>query len=738
MKYFDAKLSQSSGEITPLLSGRSDLVAYQNGAKEVTNFLITPQGVMINRPGTKFLADGLLNARLLPFIVNTDLAWCCVMKTDGTASMYLHDGFVANVSGTHPYTADELKDLRYLQSIDRMFLFHNAHAPMQLVRHAINSWRFEILEIKNGPYDDYNTDNNKFMFIYREIEEYDDNGDTKFRDHFLMGASFFAFSPPDDYIGRKIKLEFAIPARSVDIALPHSDPISGEQITSYDFDFYGPSTIESHGVCHGKVDLYRKGIDDPDWICIKSWESNPSGDDTWNFGISWEEEEYGALYRIKVFGQWAFRLRHESATATRQVEIIEPINDFEYAKPTDTRVNIKPIDNIPLFSVVHDLELSAGTIFWAFGSWNNKNGYPAVAAFHQERLILANSYKYPTTIWMSHPADWSDFGTSVTTLDTDAITIMLATKQMDEIVAMSSRENLHILTKGAEFIASAGSRSDVFTPSSLVIVPTGYRGAYFIDVLDVGATILFVEKHGNVIRGLGYRLDIDGFTSSELSVMSEHFFEKNKVKRWCYQQNPWSIVWIATENGLLAYTFHEEHQVSSWTKQVIAEGSVNDIISIPDSDFMQDSLFLLVNDRLMWMYPRLDAGETQISPAMYKDEYNRNNPVTYKSSYESLEFEQTQAQGTIQGRFKQIAQITMRLYRTCGLKAGIITENSNRLDEVVFPDQIGPGYKTAPWSGDIYLEVPGGKGRTCRLRIENENPTPISILGIWSSVDIME
>jgi len=52
------------------------------------------------------------------------------------------------------------------------------------------------------------------------------------------------------------------------------------------------------------------------------------------------------------------------------------------------------------------------THHWALGSFGGVRGWLAVGAFHQERLILASTPAEPTTIWMSRPASWHDFGVS--------------------------------------------------------------------------------------------------------------------------------------------------------------------------------------------------------------------------------------------------------------------------------------------------------------------------------------
>ena len=67
----------TSGEISRLLLGRSDLRAYDNGALSLRNLLIHPTGGITRRPGMAYSATARGPGRLVAFefsIEQTDLA----------------------------------------------------------------------------------------------------------------------------------------------------------------------------------------------------------------------------------------------------------------------------------------------------------------------------------------------------------------------------------------------------------------------------------------------------------------------------------------------------------------------------------------------------------------------------------------------------------------------------------------------------------------------------------------
>ena len=63
------------GEISPAMLGRTDNPVYRNGAQRVRNFIVTPQGTLLTRPGFQFVSeakDSSYPVRLIPFRFASD------------------------------------------------------------------------------------------------------------------------------------------------------------------------------------------------------------------------------------------------------------------------------------------------------------------------------------------------------------------------------------------------------------------------------------------------------------------------------------------------------------------------------------------------------------------------------------------------------------------------------------------------------------------------------------------
>lgn len=714
MKLYDAKTSFAAGELSPVLHARIDLAQYHVGARTIRNFIVLPQGALINRPGTTVLDPerSYGAVRLVPFVFSEEDS-CVLAFGDGFVDRYSFTGFRERIQDS-PYKSSHLARLRWLQSADVLYLFH-PDVPIHTLRREMENghrvWKFAKVELDKGPFEDTNTDETKKLsFTERPDFKYD------------LHANFPLFLTYD-LLEALIKVEVKIKAWSDTFEVkPAGVTAFGEWVTVKNV--FGAFTYRTTGKWTGTVKVERclpegwVGKDEADWEWEEFKEYFSDGDAEENFSFSGTVEEYATHFRFSYAGP------------KKRVVIA-----FDYEGGLIERVfRVKEIISQQR-AIVEDVEKKGGYIpeadAWAIGAFGPHYGYPSMGIFHQERLVLARTRHSPQSIWMSQPASWHDFSTSIPAKDSDAITVTLASTQINEIRGLASRGDLLLLTSGGEWQAKAGAKTDVFTPSSIVITPSGYRGSHMLAPLDVGDVTLFVQRHGTTVRSMGYSLEVDGYSSSDLSILAAHMFENNPVVAWAYQQTPWSVVWCVLADGTVgALTIQREHQVAAWARQIFGPGGhrVEGVCCIPGD--VQDDLYLAVRRGNGLQVERLNRRlDTAASGATFKDA----GAYTVHSVLECLDWEQS-ANGTIQGRHKQVPALTLRLFRTVTLKGGIVTENGADLDVLQFPDADSPGPADRLYTGDVRLVAPGGVGRTCRVRLENDEPYPVTILGIFPEV----
>lgn len=148
----------SAGELSPKLWGRIDLDQYYSGAAELLNFTVLPYGPITRRAGTRFVVQAPESdvIRLIPFIYNIKQS-VVIELTDRKARFFYLGGLILKDGQPYevvtPWTSDMLKDLRFAQSGDIMFVVHESQKPVKLSRYGWTDWRFEQITFTSQPED---------------------------------------------------------------------------------------------------------------------------------------------------------------------------------------------------------------------------------------------------------------------------------------------------------------------------------------------------------------------------------------------------------------------------------------------------------------------------------------------------------------------------------------------------------------------------------------------------------
>lgn len=136
------------GVISPSLLGRVDLSDYQQGAYELKNFLINPQGSITSRGGFRYVAplkEHDKPARLISFRFSSEQTlvlvfghkWMRIM-TEGK-QLLNKDGTPYEIQT--PYSSEDVFNLDYTQNADIITLTNPNHPPRELRRYGATDWR---------------------------------------------------------------------------------------------------------------------------------------------------------------------------------------------------------------------------------------------------------------------------------------------------------------------------------------------------------------------------------------------------------------------------------------------------------------------------------------------------------------------------------------------------------------------------------------------------------------------
>lgn len=550
--------SFTGGELSPSLYGRVDLAKYQTSLKTCRNFIAMLYGGVRNRPGTRFIAESAnssYRSRLIPFAFSTTQTYVLEFS-HLKMRVYKDGGLVLYSSGPNagqpfelvtPYPASVLHDVKYTQSADVMTLCHPSYPPQSLSRTDHDAWTIADLQNKNGPFQDVNVDEAKTIYASAAT------GTVTITTNFDVFTSAFV----DSYL----YIEMA-PNKSVE-AWETSKRT------------YQNDVIKASGR------FYKATSANPAILARITGTLRPSHTD----GREWDGtgNEEGAVYRAPG----------SSTNADAFVGV-----EWEYMHSGFGIVQITAVGGArsataTVVKRLPDEVVGAGnpTYRWAFEAWGNTQGYPSCVTYHQQRMVFANTPAQPQTVWMSRTSAFLDFATSNPTVDDDAITFTVASRQVNAIRHMISIDKLVLLTSGGEWIVS-GSDQDVITPASVTARIQGYRGSSQVPPIVIGNTALYLQDKGQTVRDLGYEFASDSYTGNDLTILASHLVVGHQIQEWAYQQVPFSTVWSVREDGvLLGMTYMREQQVVGWHPHD-TDGLVESVCSISEGN--EDAVYVSV------------------------------------------------------------------------------------------------------------------------------------------------
>lgn len=147
------------GEISPRIVGRVDIDAYYNALKYSVNMLPFPQGAVTKRPGTYYVStvkDSADTTILIPFKFSTVQNYV-IEVGDLYFRFYRNRGVVESSPGvayelTTPWPSTVVRELKFVQSFDRLYVFHKDYQTRVITRTSDTSWTINTLTFEDGPF----------------------------------------------------------------------------------------------------------------------------------------------------------------------------------------------------------------------------------------------------------------------------------------------------------------------------------------------------------------------------------------------------------------------------------------------------------------------------------------------------------------------------------------------------------------------------------------------------------
>lgn len=526
----------TGGEISSDVASRIDLDKYQVALLQAENAIVRPYGAVKKRPGFVYCGSTKHSDKrsiLVKFNFTVTISYMLEF-----GDMYIRiwrNGVYLGIELNTPYKAEELSSLRFVQSVDVLYITSGKYPIKKLSRYSEANWTFTDIDWQQVPYGDLNLDEDNFITPSATI------GDI------TLSSSLATWT--EDNVSDWIKLEQNVSGSAVSCSNGISGAISVGETWK----------IICHGTWSGTVIIEISYDSGETWLELRRYTS--AGD--YNPTESGTVEEY-ALMRIRA---------STSGGCTADLSAY-PYTHTGYAKITAvTDANTVSAEVVKAFGN------TSKTNNWYLSAWGKTRGYPHCATFFQDRLCFAGSISYPQRIWMSMSGDYENFSIdkgSGTLTDDSAISVDLLSLRPYQITHMDAGNDLVVLTEGNEWTISG---SETVTPSNITPRLQQNYGCNDTEPVRVGNRLVYVQRRGSIIRDMAYSYDTDSYGGFDLTLLAKNLISRKEIIDSTFAQEPDSIIYFVRSDGvMLCLTYIMEQKVYGWS-HIQTDGVIESVLA---------------------------------------------------------------------------------------------------------------------------------------------------------------
>lgn len=635
-------LGFTAGELSPWLSCRFDLQAYQRGAALIRNFMVQPYGGLCRRQGTQYVAQAASageGERLFSFRFSHDDMLLLEFYPGGIR--FYKDGACVQKNGA-PYvvptswrTAAQVQSLQLVQLNDIVFITCPSTAPALLQRFSDTSWTLRPMQLDPFPRETHVRQDSPLSVhmltaMTAELEAQKDvfSAAMPNREEVLVDAEIPARTL---FLNTNLQIPAtSTPNFATDTVAPGTVVSERNNTTSfyeyytciraYTPDAFCGRTSAADYPCHFVPGVMLLSGSGPIEVC-GDWELRTTGEWDASFELwrSYDTKSYNSDFRqwrwtcIKSFSQDSFSTRKnwevtgsekipcrlvlvcrasKTATIGSILHMVIHASKREYrftivAYETPRKVLATPVSEYA--EATPDFVSSD----WSFGAFGSRNGFPRMVGFYQNRLWLGGIAGLPTTLLASCMGDFYNF--RVDSDDDSALHLTLSTSDQSRICWICPARSLLVGTTESEWILSSPDGGAVrattagFSRQSSV-------GSEERPASGVENTVFYVQRGGKRLREISYKLEADGFTSTDISLLAEHLFTPG-IKEWAVQRGGNTRLWVLMQDGSLAVlTTNPAQQINAWQRVDFPGREVLHLTAHPQAGNNEDEVWFVLRN----------------------------------------------------------------------------------------------------------------------------------------------
>lgn len=638
----------NNGQIAPLMEGRTDVQVFPYSCREAKNTIPLVYGASKNRGGTAFVhttTDGK-KVVLVEFKVGENVAYMLEFGDNYIKVLKDHEVVYDMSFAGAGYAIEDLIDnkgfcqLDFQQSGDVLYLVHDKYPPRKLMRYSDTNWVLADLDIKGGPWQTMNTDENKRIKASADNGIVDlttgsgDNPECLFVNvrcalsSLVVGLTYVKMYVRIDNTQVAYK-EFRIVSSTGSFAEEAASLINS---TLSDLQATNPSRANLKLIAVNNQNNYKNKdiyivIDVTDMSgTYHSYTNSTTFSDEYTEVDVFTEDMVGLSVRLTQVDTsvpvW-FAGKNIASIGT----IVKSDGHYYSSASTGTCGSVKPThtegtenDGGVTWTYLHDGNgwgviteyisptqakmrvygllpagvVSVGTYKWELSLFGQNGIWPSSVCFFNDRLTFGLNAKNGPIVCCSCTGDYENFSdmTGGEVLATNAITLPILL-DLNKIQWLCAQDNLFVGTEGGIVAVKAMTSSEVFGPDNITYDNISSIGTCKIKPIRIGDDILYLGRLAKDIYAIQYNWETDSYAPDEVSLLAYNLLEEG-VCSWALQYEPNRIVWLVRKDGkMVGLTYNKKQSVRAFHLHE-TDGNFESVACIPASDGTRDELYAVV------------------------------------------------------------------------------------------------------------------------------------------------
>lgn len=595
--------SFTAGEIAPDLYARTDVGKYSIALATLKNGFVRVTGGVSNRAGLEFVCevkDSSSATRVIPFAFSRKQTY--IIEAGNGYFRYIQNGGQivdgSNIVETATsFISSQLFDLKYAQTADVLTICNQNHMPQELSRNSNTNWTIEDVVIEPTIDAPKNVAATHGGSTYSSTKSYSYKitavQDETYEESIPSAASNNVTASVEGgwIVGETITVTW--------------DPVEGA--TEYNV-YKAVNGVYAYAGVTSNTSFVDKNIDpdlttcipifknpfDPSIIPDMTANNAPSGytiaastESSTNKGFNafdgddntyWEATAAAAtLQATRTDGKIPTSVTIKTGSNPPSSFNFYGSNDSGTKKTTlytstaalaaNTEYTFKFESNKTTFKTVGisiDTLVSGTVAQLKKLDFQEKGNFPACVNYFQQRRMFANTVNKPNFLFASQTALFKDFNIQRPLVATNAVTVKLYEREINEIKDLVASDDLVVFAADAEWRVNGSDGIFEATPAPVAKKQSSW-GSSDLMPISSGDMILFISSGQNKIRDLEYNYAYDKYKGSDLTYLANHLFNGKQIVDWAFSKEPNSIIWCVMSDGTLnGLTYNPEQQILGW------------------------------------------------------------------------------------------------------------------------------------------------------------------------------